>query len=123
MTDDQKTIAKKIKSHAFSGGGASREEHEANGGNPDIDVAYQYLSFFEDNDEKMETLAKVSLPLPSPQSLGTLLMKQEYRAGTLSTSQMKEACIAKIQEVVAGFQSVCPFTSVPNPELGIAADL
>ena len=63
MTDDQKTIAKKIKSHAFSGGGASREEHEANGGNPDIDVAYQYLSFFEDNDEKMETLAKVSLPL------------------------------------------------------------
>ena len=62
MTDDQKTIAKKIKSHAFSGGGASREEHEANGGNPDIDVAYQYLSFFEDNDEKMESLAKVSVP-------------------------------------------------------------
>jgi tryptophanyl-tRNA synthetase len=60
MTDDPKTIAKKIKSHAFSGGGASREEHEANGGNPDIDVAYQYLSFFEDDDEKMETLAKVS---------------------------------------------------------------
>jgi tryptophanyl-tRNA synthetase len=60
MDDDPKTIAKKIKSHAFSGGGASREEHEANGGNPDIDVAYQYLSFFEDDDEKMETLAQVS---------------------------------------------------------------
>ena len=29
---------------------------------------------------------------------------QEYRAGTLSTSQMKEACIAKIQEVVGAFQ-------------------
>lgn len=60
MTDDAKTIAKKIKSHAFSGGGASREEHEANGGNPDVDVAYQYLSFFEDDDSKMESLAKVS---------------------------------------------------------------
>lgn len=122
MTDDQKTIAKKIKSHAFSGGGASREEHEANGGNPDIDVAYQYLSFFEDNDEKMETLAKVSLPLLSCFN-GNLLMRKEYRAGTLSTSQMKEACIAKIQEVVAGFQSVCPVSSFLNPESGMEADL
>jgi len=66
MTDEPKTIAKKIKSHAFSGGGASREDHEANGGNPDIDVAYQYLSFFEDDDSKMETLAKVSFHQLNP---------------------------------------------------------
>jgi tryptophanyl-tRNA synthetase len=88
MTDNEKTIAKKIKSHAFSGGGASREEHEQNGGNPDVDVAYQYLSFFEDDDEKMESLAK------------------GYRAGTLSTSQMKEACIVKLQQIVGDFQAV-----------------
>ena len=30
--------------------------------------------------------------------------QQRYRAGTLSTSQMKEACIEKIQQVVAEFQ-------------------
>lgn len=88
MTDEPKKIAKKIKSHAFSGGGATQEEHQRNGGNPDVDVAYQYLSFFEDDDERMESLAK------------------EYRAGTLSTSQMKEACIAKLQSVVSDFQKV-----------------
>lgn len=91
MTDEPKKIAKKIKSHAFSGGGATQEDHQKNGGNPDVDVAYQYLSFFEDDDERMESLAR------------------EYRAGTLSTSQMKEACIATLQKVVSEFQQVCPF--------------
>ncbi|ODN82282.1 tryptophan-tRNA ligase [Cryptococcus amylolentus CBS 6039] len=86
MTDDAKKIAKKIKSHAFSGGGASKEIHERDGGNPDVDIAYQYLTYFEEDDAKMERLAN------------------EYRAGTLSTSQMKEACIEKLQEVVAEFQ-------------------
>ena len=89
MTDPPATIAKKIKSHAYSGGGATKEEHEQNGGNPDIDVAYQYLSFFEDSDDKMEELAR------------------GYREGRLSTREMKEACIEKIQGVVASFQSVC----------------
>jgi tryptophanyl-tRNA synthetase len=58
MTDDAKKIHKKIRSHAFSGGGATQEDHRANGGNPDIDVAYQFLSFFEDDDEKMRRLAE-----------------------------------------------------------------
>ncbi|WVQ83361.1 tryptophan-tRNA ligase [Cryptococcus sp. DSM 104549] len=86
MTDDAKKIAKKIKSHAFSGGGATKEDHERDGGNPDVDIAYQYLSFFEEDDAKMEKLAK------------------DYRAGTLSTREMKEVCIEKLQEVVAEFQ-------------------
>ncbi|ORY31000.1 putative tryptophan-tRNA ligase [Naematelia encephala] len=86
MTDDAKKIAKKIKSHAFSGGGATQEEHQRLGGNPDVDVAYQFLSFFEDDDAKMAKLAA------------------DYRAGTLSTSQMKEECITKLQEVVESFQ-------------------
>jgi tryptophanyl-tRNA synthetase len=32
--------------------------------------------------------------------------KQEYRAGTLSTVQMKDECIAKLQGVVGEFQKV-----------------
>ncbi|OWZ33040.1 tryptophan-tRNA ligase [Cryptococcus neoformans c45] len=86
MTDDAKKIAKKIKSHAFSGGGATKEDHEKYGGNPDVDIAYQYLSFFEEDDAKMEKLAS------------------EYKKGTLSTREMKEACIEKLQEVVGEFQ-------------------
>lgn len=59
MTDNARSIAKKIKSHAFSGGRATQEEHQRLGGDPDVDVAYQYLSFFEDDDAKMEMLAQV----------------------------------------------------------------
>lgn len=59
MTDDPKKIHKKIRSHAFSGGRATQEEHQRLGGDPDVDVAYQYLSFFEDDDDKMERLAMV----------------------------------------------------------------
>jgi tryptophanyl-tRNA synthetase len=72
MTDDAKKIAKKIKSHAFSGGGATQEEHQRSGGNPDVDVAYQYLSFFEDSDERMESLA----------SVGPILLLRFQRVGT-----------------------------------------
>ena len=79
MTDDPKKIAKKIKSHAFSGGRATQKEHQRLGGDPDVDIAY-----------------------PRPQ----VDHSQEYRAGTLSTSQMKEACIEMLQKVVEAFQKV-----------------
>jgi tryptophanyl-tRNA synthetase len=60
MTDEPKKIHKKIRSHAFSGGRATQEEHKRLGGDVGVDVAYQYLGFFEDDDEKMDKLAKVS---------------------------------------------------------------
>lgn len=34
----------------------------------------------------------------------SMLTEQEYRAGTLSTVEMKDECIAKLQEVVSQFQ-------------------
>jgi tryptophanyl-tRNA synthetase len=45
LTDTPKQILTKVKTHAFSGGKETLEEHRAEGGNPDIDVAYQYLKF------------------------------------------------------------------------------
>jgi tryptophanyl-tRNA synthetase len=59
VSDDAKTIAKKIKSHAFSGGRATQEEHQRLGGDPDVDIAFQYLSYFEEDDERIVRLAKV----------------------------------------------------------------
>jgi tryptophanyl-tRNA synthetase len=44
--DNLKTISAKINRFAFSGGQETLEEHRAKGGNPDIDVPYQYLTFF-----------------------------------------------------------------------------
>ncbi len=88
MGDTPNQIKNKINRHAFSGGGDTEELHRQNGGNPDVDVAFRYLSFFEEDDEK---LAKVAA---------------DYRAGTLLTGQLKALCIKAIQEEVAAFQKV-----------------
>jgi tryptophanyl-tRNA synthetase len=46
LTDTPKQILKKINTHAFSGGRETLEEHRALGGNPDIDVPYQWLKYY-----------------------------------------------------------------------------
>jgi tryptophanyl-tRNA synthetase len=86
MSDTPKMIKDKINKHAFSGGRETAEEHREKGGNPDVDVAYQYLTYFEDDDAKLEKLAK------------------EYRAGTLMTGEMKKECIDLLQGYVAAYQ-------------------
>lgn len=86
MGDTQKQIQKKINKYAFSGGKTSVEEHRQHGGDPDIDVAYQYLSFFSYDDDKLEKLAK------------------DYRSGDLLSGEMKKECIDVIQNFVAEYQ-------------------
>ena len=62
LNDSMKTIEKKIKS-SFSGGQPTVEEHRKKGGNPDIDVAYQYLRyFFEENDNESVSYTHLTLP-------------------------------------------------------------
>ncbi|CAA90500.1 cytoplasmic tryptophan-tRNA ligase Wrs1 [Schizosaccharomyces pombe] len=87
MTDTPNKIKNKINRHAFSGGGATIEIHREKGGNPDVDVAYQYLSFFLDDDEKLKQLYNT------------------YKAGTLSTGEMKGECIKLLQQFVSDFQA------------------
>ncbi|CUM49828.1 Tryptophan--tRNA ligase, cytoplasmic [Debaryomyces fabryi] len=86
MGDTQKQIQKKINKYAFSGGKTSVEEHRQHGGDPDIDVAYQYLSFFCDDDDKLEKLAK------------------DYRSGDLLSGEMKKESIDVIQKFVGEYQ-------------------
>ncbi|KAB5595248.1 Tryptophanyl-tRNA synthetase [Ceratobasidium theobromae] len=86
MTDTPNQIKNKINRHGFSGGRETEEEHRRLGGNPDVDVAYQYLGFFMEDDEEYAKLA------------------EEYRAGTLLTGQLKAKCIAALQAFVKGFQ-------------------
>lgn len=59
MTDTPNQIKNKINKHGFSGGKETEEEHRRDGGDPDVDVAYQYLRFFLEDDEELEKLAKV----------------------------------------------------------------
>ncbi len=77
LNDSMKDIEKKIKS-SFSGGQATVEEHRAKGGNPDVDVAFQYLRyFFEEDDNELERI------------------RNEYVSGELLTGEIKAICIEK----------------------------
>ncbi|KAF7791294.1 hypothetical protein EIP86_002308 [Pleurotus ostreatoroseus] len=86
MTDTPNQIKNKINKHGFSGGQETEEEHRRLGGNPDVDVAYQYLGFFLEDDEEWAR------------------MGEEYRAGRLLTGQLKKKCIETLQEFVKNFQ-------------------
>jgi tryptophanyl-tRNA synthetase len=59
MSDTQAQIKNKISRHGFSGGKETEEEHKRLGGNTDVDVSYQYLSFFLEDDEELEQIGKV----------------------------------------------------------------
>ncbi len=85
LTDKPDQIKKKINSFAYSGGGASLEEHKANGANLEIDVAYQYLRFFLDDDAKLAEIA------------------EKYDKGEMLTSEVKAILIECLQKLVADF--------------------
>ncbi|KAL5490574.1 WRS1 [Sanghuangporus weigelae] len=86
MTDKPNEIKNKINRHGFSGGQETVEEHRRLGGNPDVDVSYQYLSFFLHDDEDLKRIS------------------DDYKAGTLLTGQLKARCIAVLQQFVKEFQ-------------------
>ncbi len=58
LNEDLKKMEKKFK-RSFSGGQSTVEEHRRIGGNPDIDVAFQYLRFFfEEDDSALEEIRR-----------------------------------------------------------------
>ena len=56
LTDTAKQVEQKIKKYAFSGGAQTLEEHRLKGANLEIDVPYQYLTFFLEDDAKLEEI-------------------------------------------------------------------
>lgn len=59
LTDTPKQIQSKINKYAFSGGQATIEDHRRLGGNTDVDVPFQFLRHFMDDDEKLAEVQKV----------------------------------------------------------------
>ncbi|KAF8244338.1 tryptophanyl-tRNA synthetase, partial [Wilcoxina mikolae CBS 423.85] len=86
MNDTANQIKKKINKYAFSGGQVTAEEQRKYGGNPDVDVPFQYLTFFLESDEELEEI------------------RRSYVAGELMTGELKAKCIKVLQEFVVGFQ-------------------
>lgn len=58
---DQCSRYSQVNKHAFSGGKDTVEEHRKYGGNPDIDVAFMYLTFFLEDDEQLEKIRQVKM--------------------------------------------------------------
>jgi len=88
LTDSAKEVETKIKKYAFSGGKDTVEEHRAKGGNPDIDVSFQYLRFFFEQDDKK--LAQI---------------EEDYRSGKLLTGELKKITIEKINAFLKEHQA------------------
>jgi len=76
--DNEKTVASKINKYAFSGGRDTIEEHRKLGGRPEIDSSYQWLTFFEEDDQKLEQIYN------------------DYKSGKLLSGEIKKILIEKI---------------------------
>jgi len=78
-TDTPNVVKKKINKYAFSGGQPDIEQHRKVGGNPDVDVSYQYLRiFFEPDDNKLKSI------------------HDDYKSGKMLTGELKGILIEKI---------------------------
>lgn len=56
VSDSAPDIKRKINKYAKTGGGQSVEEHRANGCDLDVDVPFQYLTFFMEDDARLEEI-------------------------------------------------------------------
>ena len=86
LSDDPKQIKNKIKKYAYSGGGETLEEHREKGGNIDIDIPYQFLRFFMEDDDE---LARIG---------------EEYSSGRMLTGDIKEICAMVLTDFVTEYQ-------------------
>jgi tryptophanyl-tRNA synthetase len=71
-----------INKYAFSGGGATLEEHRGNGANLDVDVPWKYLNFFMEDDAKLAAIGR------------------EYGAGRMLTGEWSQCCATAGLDVV-----------------------
>jgi len=79
LSDDAKTVRTKIYRYAFSGGRATVEEHRKYGGDPSVDVSFQWLyMFLEEDDKKIKRI------------------EEDYRSGKLLTGELKDILIEKL---------------------------
>eukprot|EP00928_Gymnodinium_smaydae_P080406 TRINITY_DN64104_c0_g1_i1.p1 TRINITY_DN64104_c0_g1~~TRINITY_DN64104_c0_g1_i1.p1 ORF type:complete len:661 (-),score=155.89 TRINITY_DN64104_c0_g1_i1:64-2046(-) len=89
LTDTPEQIEKKIKEYAFSGGRQTAKEQREKGADLDVDVPFQWLKFFLEDDEELAQI------------------ESEYGTGTgkyWSTGEVKMRLVKVLQEMVAEHQ-------------------
>ena len=85
-TDSPEDVKRKVMKYAFSGGRETVEEHRKKGGNPDVDISYQWLRFLEEDDKKLENIY------------------QDYKSGKLLTGELKQILIDKLNKFLKDHQ-------------------
>lgn len=87
LSDTPKQIRRKI-NKSFSGGQETIEEHRSLGGNPDVDIAYQYIKIFDihSTGEELNDIA------------------QAYRNGEILSGEMKKKACKTIIDLVTELQ-------------------
>jgi len=86
LTDTAKQVKTKINKYALSGGGQTVEEHREKGANIDVDVSFQYLTFFMEDDDKLEEI------------------RQKYSSGEMLTGEVKAVLIDVVNAFLKDFQ-------------------
>lgn len=86
VTDTPKEIKTKINRYAFSGGQDTAEKQKELGANLEVDVPYEYLRFFLEDDAELEKIGA------------------DYKAGRLLTGEVKGRLVEVIQAMVAEHQ-------------------
>lgn len=87
LSDTPEEVKKKINKYAFSGGQATIDEHRKLGGNPEVDVSFQYLKiFFEPDDKKLKKI------------------EDDYKSGKLLTGELKAILIEKVNSFLKEHQ-------------------
>jgi len=86
MTDTPKEVKKKVNKYAFSGGKETVEEHRKKGGDVSVDVACQWLKYFEEDDDKLAEIY------------------DKYSKGELLSGEVKAMLIEKLNEILAEIQ-------------------
>ena len=87
VTDTAKEIKSKINRYAFSGGQALAEDQRRLGANLDVDVPYQYLRFFMEDDAEVERIGA------------------EYAAGRLLSGEVKAHLVDTLTPMVLAHQA------------------
>lgn len=86
LTDTPEMIENKIKKNAFSGAPSTLKELREHGANLEIDVSYQYLIFFLENEDEL------------------LRIRNDYSRGIMTTGEVKNILIKVLQEIVGKHQ-------------------
>ncbi|EUD67673.1 tryptophanyl-tRNA synthetase [Plasmodium inui San Antonio 1] len=86
LTDTPEQIKNKINKYAFSGGGATIQEHREKGGNLEKDISYQYLRYLMEDDEKLHEIG------------------EKYRRGEMLSGELKKILIDILIDLIQKHQ-------------------